>query len=82
MGLKDILGENYAETAQTQIAEQMREREQEGAAFFEDPLLSITEDTKFYINQNNSPVIVFDKYEIAPGSEGIQEFELRESEAP
>lgn len=82
VGLKDILGENYAETAQTQIVEQMWEREQEGAVFFEDPLLSITEDTKFYINQNNSPVIVFDKYEIAPGSEGIQEFELRESEAP
>jgi hypothetical protein len=31
---------------------------------------------KFYINGNNRPVIVFEKYEIAPGSSGEIEFEI------
>lgn len=82
VGLKDILGEAYAGVAGAQIAEQMEVRKQEGAVFFEDTLPSVTEDTKFYINQKGVPVIVFDKYEIAPGSEGIQEFEIRVNETP
>ena len=29
------------------------------------------------MNENGSPVIVFEKYEIAPGTMGPQEFEIR-----
>ena len=36
----------------------------------------ITKDARFYINENNNPVIVFEKYEIAPGSSGSVEFEI------
>lgn len=36
----------------------------------------ITEDVKFYINGNNRLVIVFEKYEISPGSSGEIEFEI------
>lgn len=36
----------------------------------------ISEAAKFYINENNCPVIVFGKYEIAPGSSGESEFEI------
>ena len=32
----------------------------------------------FYINSNGKVVIVFEKYEIAPGYMGIQEFEIDE----
>lgn len=36
----------------------------------------ISENTKFYMNEAGNPVIVFDKYEIAPGSAGAVEFEI------
>ena len=37
---------------------------------------TITDETNFYINENGNPVVVFDKYEIAPGAYGEQEFEI------
>ena len=37
---------------------------------------TISDDTPFYINENGNPVIVFEKYEIAPGYMGYQEFEI------
>ncbi len=40
----------------------------------------ISENTKFYINENNRPVIVFEKYEIAPGAAGEITFEIAEKE--
>ena len=30
----------------------------------------------FYINEAGNPVVVFQKYEIAPGSSGVLEFEI------
>ena len=40
----------------------------------------ITEETPFYMNADDNPVLVFDKYELAPGSEGIQEFAVNRNE--
>ena len=37
---------------------------------------TITDETPFYINESGNPVIVFAKYEIAPGYMGYQEFEI------
>ncbi len=37
---------------------------------------SITEDSTFYINEAGKLVIVFDEYEVAPGSMGSVEFEI------
>ncbi|HIR98371.1 MAG TPA: DUF3298 domain-containing protein, partial [Candidatus Merdisoma faecalis] len=37
---------------------------------------SITEDTTFYVNDSGKLVIVFDEYEVAPGSMGVVEFEI------
>ena len=71
--LKDILGENFKETADSQIRAQMEERKKEGAVFF-DGFEGINENTPFYLNEEGNPVIVFETYEIAPGSEGQQEF--------
>ncbi|MBQ1194552.1 MAG: DUF3298 domain-containing protein [Lachnospiraceae bacterium] len=77
--LKDMLGDHYVELANESIREQISERQKAGEIFFtaeEGGFTGISEDTKFYINGNNHPVIVFEKYEIAPGSSGEIEFEI------
>lgn len=61
----------------TQYADDAVLRAQEYRTAF----LGISEDAKFYINENNRPVIVFEKYEIAPGSSGKIEFEIAKQEA-
>ena len=43
----------------------------------EDALPDITEETSFYMNEAGNPVIVFEPYEVAPGSAGVQEFEIK-----
>lgn len=77
--LKDMLGSDYLELANESIKEQIAERQKAGETFFteeEGGFAGISEDAKFYINENNRPVIVFEKYEIAPGSSGEIEFEI------
>lgn len=79
--LRDMLGDHYIERANESIREQIYERQQAGEAFFaagEGSFSGISEDAKFYINENNRPVIVFEKYEIAPGASGEIEFEIGE----
>ena len=75
--LSDILGENYKQKADQEIRRQIRERQQEGGIYFEH-FDGIREDTPFYLNKSGQPVIVFEPYEIAPGSEGRQEFVISE----
>ena len=36
----------------------------------------ISKEQKFYINENYKLIIVFDKYEVAPGYMGVVEFEI------
>ena len=74
--LADVLGENYKQIADDAIRSQMEERKADGAVYFDD-FEGINEDTLFYINESGNPVIVFEAYEIAPGSEGQQEFEIK-----
>ena len=77
--LEDMLGSDYIELANTGIREQMAERQDAGEVFFtaeEGGFTGISEDVKFYINKDDHPVIVFEKYEIAPGSSGEIEFEI------
>lgn len=77
--LQDMLGSDYVEIVNTGIRERILERQNAGETFFtaeEGGFTGITEDTKFYISESNHPVIVFDKYEIAPGSSGEVEFEI------
>jgi len=77
--LKDMLGDDYFEQVNKNIEEQIAERQNAGETFFtaeEGGFTGITEDVKFYINENNRPVIVFEKYEIAPGASGEIEFEI------
>ncbi len=79
--LKDLLGEDYVEMANRQILAEMEKRmaENEDYTYFDEEMggfTTVTEDTSFYINQAGNPVVVFDKYEVAPGFMGRQEFEL------
>ena len=77
--LEDMLGGNYVELVNESIRKQIVERENAGEVFFtaeEGGFAGISEDVKFYINEDNRPVIVFEKYESAPGSSGEIEFEI------
>lgn len=82
--LEDVLGEDYVDVVNTSIQAQIQERTADGEVFWtpeESGFTGISEDTKFYMNQEGNPVIVFDKYEIAPGSSGEVEFEIARSTA-
>lgn len=78
--LKSLLGDKYIDIVNENIKKQIKERTDNETGFFFEGKMgfeTITEDQKFYINENNNPVIVFEKYEIAPGSQGKQEFEIK-----
>lgn len=81
ISLKDLLGDDYAELADRSIKQQMEERMEQNPdmVYWGDDMggfSGIDESTDFYINERGNPVVVFDKYEIAPGAYGIQEFEI------
>lgn len=77
LDLKDILGKDYANIAETAIRRQIDESP-DAALYSLENWNRITKDTAFYLNQSGNPVIVFDKYEIAPGSMGYPKFEIRQ----
>lgn len=77
--LEDLLGSGFEELVNESIREQISERKMAGEVFWEADkggFAGISEDVNFYINEGNCPVIVFEKYEIAPGSSGEIEFEI------
>lgn len=80
VSLKDLLGEDYIETANESIKNQIEAKSQEmGIQFWtleEGGFTGISDEARFYINEAGNPVLVFEKYEIAPGSAGAVEFEI------
>lgn len=75
--LKDILGDDSMQSAEQDIRNQIKQREEEtGMDYFDDEWKGLDENTKFYMNNIGNPVIVFERYEIAPGAVGQQEFEI------
>ena len=78
--LDDFFRKDYVEAVNTDIREQIAQRKEAGEVFWteeEGGFSGITEDAKFYVNEAGNPVIVFEKYEIAPGSSGEIEFEIQ-----
>lgn len=90
--LEDILGEDYVricnESIDAQIWEQVRTDEMKSYFGYgpdgeqDDEMgiegfTTVSKDTKFYLNEEGNPVIVFDEYEIAPGYMGMPEFEIK-----
>lgn len=80
VSLKDLLGEDYIAIANESIKNQIETNSQEMGIPFWSPeeggFTGISDEVCFYINNAGNPVIVFEKYEIAPGSAGAIEFEI------
>ncbi|MDE6313285.1 MAG: anti-sigma-V factor rsiV [Lachnospiraceae bacterium] len=78
--LEELLGKNYVDLVNAQINQQIKERQENGSDIFftqeEGGFETISEEQNFYINNAGNVVIVFEKYEIAPGAMGNVEFEI------
>ena len=78
--LRDILGPDYKEIANAAVLAGIAANEaanpEEEYFHGESGFQSIADDQAFYLNQAGNPVVLFDKYEIAPGYMGAQEFEI------
>ena len=82
LDLKDVLGENYKEIVDKEVTKQIEERKKadENNIYFvknEGGFSGIENEYQdFYIDENKKVTVVFQKYEIAPGYMGIQNFEI------
>lgn len=82
LNLKDVLGANYKEIVDNSVNNQIVERTEKDSnvSYFtkeEGGFSGIKDEYQdFYIDENKKVVIVFQKYEIAPGYMGIQNFEI------
>ena len=80
--LRDLLGPDWRRIANEAVRAGIDERSQDPANVYFDGsdgiegFQSIRDDQPFYLNESGSPVVVFSKYEIAPGYMGMQEFEV------
>ena len=80
--LRDLLGPDWKLIANEAVRAGIDERSQDPANVYFDGsdgiegFQSIRDDQPFYLNESGSPVVVFSKYEIAPGYMGMQEFEV------
>lgn len=85
--LRDLFTGDYIADISAQIIRQIRQREAEdpeNVVFFDDELgfTEIAPDQRFYINEDGKVVIFFEKYEIAPGYMGSQEFVVEGARMP
>lgn len=80
VSLQELLGEDYIEKVNESIKNQMiTKSDKMGITFWtpeEGGFTGIDDEVCFYMNESGNPVIVFEKYEIAPGSAGSVEFEI------
>ena len=77
--LESFLGKDYVEKANESIRGQIEERMKKGEDFFdseEGGFETIEAEPDFYVKETGNPVIVFEKYAIAPGAMGEVEFEI------
>ncbi|HEY5586054.1 MAG TPA: DUF3298 domain-containing protein, partial [Ruminiclostridium sp.] len=79
--LTELHGENYVEKINDIIKLEMAQKEKESPNYYfqgDMGFKTISANQKFYINESGNTVIVFEKYEIAPGAMGPQEFEIKD----
>ncbi len=88
-GNRDIAVNVDYEVKYQSIIRQMKERDaaDENAVYWGigkaaddgmvDGFQTVDENTSFYINADGNPVVCFEKYEVAPGYMGFQEFEIQ-----
>lgn len=68
--------ENYKELINEFVREDMERRNGDDEMFFMEEFNGIKDEPNFYIDNDGYVIIVFDKYEIAPGAMGSPEFKL------
>lgn len=86
LSLIDLLGEDSYEYAEAEVVKQIQKMIEEDpnlcfwgindSEYMGDEFMGVTESTPFYINADGNIVISYNKYDIAPGSMGIIEFEI------
>ena len=79
--LKDWFGDDYKEIVSASIENTISEWSDEQKEMLWDNLSIkdlISENTDFYLNQNNQIVVVFERYEAAYGAAGSLEFIIRQ----
>lgn len=80
--LRDLLGPDWKEIVNASVREQIAQRSQDpdhvywGGDDYSEAFTSIRDNQPFYLNEAGRPVVLFEKYEIAPGYMGVQEFEI------
>lgn len=84
LSLQDVLGSDYKNMADKTIKETIDKRvaeDPEAWPYFtpsadmpDEGFQGISDDQKFYIDQDGNVVVSFDEYAIGPGSMGIQDF--------
>ncbi len=75
--LEQLLGKDYESIAYDTIRKEIKKREEENPEeeyFSEDMWEFTADDMKFYLNEEGKVVLIFEKYELAPGYMGNQEF--------
>lgn len=78
--LSDLLGWNYKSIVDASVLKQMKERaaQDPNRTYFtgKEGFQGIGASQNFYVNAAGNVVVVFEKYAIAPGAMGPQEFEI------
>lgn len=76
--LKELLGEDFENQVKTTVEEEIKARMEadQNLVYNLDWLrdLKIDEERSYYVNEFGDIIVVFEKYEIAPGAMGKQEF--------
>ena len=78
--LEELFGSDYERLINSSIRKQIKERmeQDENASYFDGAMgfQGIRKNQPFYIDDNGNVVIIFEKYSIAPGYMGTQEFKI------
>lgn len=75
--LPDLLGPDWREQCDEAVRNGIAQSELEGGVFFapgEGGFETVSDDQKFFLNADGEVVLLFEKYELAPGYMGAQEF--------
>ena len=82
--LQNLFGKDYEDIINTSVRRQIKERteQNENASYFDGAMgfQGIRKNQPYYIDSKGNVVIIFEKYSIAPGYMGTQEFKIPCSE--
>ena len=74
--LEDLLGPDWKDKVNAVVNAAIDEHPEFYFAKDQGGFTGVSDNQRFYINEAGNPVVVFQKYEIAPGSSGVLEFEI------